>query len=229
MDFIVSCQCGRQEQVFEGSAGARLICECGRTIDVPNLAQLRASAGLPPIEPSLDEQVRTLLASGELPPAQCIGCGGSGDRISYNAECETAYIEGTGGISTASAMILGLAFGWIVFLSENRGGRMRGRDTYIPVPVRVCAHCRTTLLRRPYKALLNKLGFVFLILGIGAIVLHEWLFGGIAIAFGMSLRLTAIIQSNNYQQRLRALLATIPLYKRIFDKYQKTIVSCGDE
>jgi hypothetical protein len=37
----LSCECGKQAPVSEGAAGTSLPCECGRTIKVPSLGELR--------------------------------------------------------------------------------------------------------------------------------------------------------------------------------------------
>jgi hypothetical protein len=41
MHIPLVCQCGKQVLVTEGSAGASLPCDCGRTIQVPSLGELR--------------------------------------------------------------------------------------------------------------------------------------------------------------------------------------------
>src|SRR5258708_7570383 len=37
----LSCECGKQAPVSEGAAGTSVPCECGRTIKVPSLGELR--------------------------------------------------------------------------------------------------------------------------------------------------------------------------------------------
>jgi hypothetical protein len=44
MQFEIPCECGRRLTVTAGDAGATLRCGCGRTVQVPGLHQLRASA-----------------------------------------------------------------------------------------------------------------------------------------------------------------------------------------
>lgn len=56
MEFTVSCSCGRVQTVSEGSAGARIACDCGQTVDVPSLTQLRKQAGLSAIETPIEYQ-----------------------------------------------------------------------------------------------------------------------------------------------------------------------------
>ena len=43
MQFELPCECGRRLIVTAGDAGATLRCECGRTVQVPGLNELRAS------------------------------------------------------------------------------------------------------------------------------------------------------------------------------------------
>jgi len=45
MHVPLSCQCGKQILVTEGSAGASVPCECGRTIQVPSLGEFRRRFG----------------------------------------------------------------------------------------------------------------------------------------------------------------------------------------
>ncbi|MEI8381778.1 MAG: hypothetical protein WCJ09_16740 [Planctomycetota bacterium] len=71
MDFPIACECGNSVTVSEWSAGARIPCPCGRTINVPSSVTLRTNAGLPPVEIPLKIEVECLLESGELPPETC--------------------------------------------------------------------------------------------------------------------------------------------------------------
>src|SRR5262249_30661002 len=71
----LDCACGNRLTVFERQAGVRLDCPCGRTLQVPNLHELRMRAGLTPFPVSTANQLKELAASGELPPGTtCAGC-----------------------------------------------------------------------------------------------------------------------------------------------------------
>jgi hypothetical protein len=52
MDFNVRCECGIPLLISEGAAGARVPCDCGRTVIIPSLDELRKQAGVRPPDPN---------------------------------------------------------------------------------------------------------------------------------------------------------------------------------
>jgi hypothetical protein len=76
MKVRLACECGQEVVVTEGSAGASLPCECGRSIKVPSLGELRqrGTFGDVPRLPSRDPEQRYRLAKpGSGVPL--VGCG----------------------------------------------------------------------------------------------------------------------------------------------------------
>ncbi|MCI0376787.1 MAG: hypothetical protein L0215_04205 [Gemmataceae bacterium] len=41
MEFRLTCECGRRLNLTDGAAGSAVACECGRTVQVPSLGELR--------------------------------------------------------------------------------------------------------------------------------------------------------------------------------------------
>src|SRR6185503_15253979 len=60
MRFEVPCECGRRLSVTGGDAGAALRCDCGRTVQVPGLHELGASAPAPAPAPKSARPPRDL-------------------------------------------------------------------------------------------------------------------------------------------------------------------------
>lgn len=221
MDFSIACQCGAQIVVSEGSAGARMNCNCGRLVEVPSLAKLRSGAGLAPIDVPLEIEVQWLLNSGELPTAECVHCGSSvADVIRFQADCETVYVQKSGGFSW-TALILS---GGRLFLWDEKVVNYHGRETVIPVPVSMCFQCQRNLLREPPTAKLKLVGTLVLIGGIGALFFGYWSIAVIAAICGLALRVVAMTLQNRQHAGIKQMLSNVPIYQRIFEKYPDAVV-----
>jgi hypothetical protein len=96
MRFDLDCECGGKLLVGEGDAGARLHCQCGRTLEVPPLDELRQRAGLPAPELMPETVVETLLLAGKLPEEHhCVVCATATDGvIRCTTECDRALVVG---------------------------------------------------------------------------------------------------------------------------------------
>lgn len=147
MAYQVRCACGRSHPVTAGDAGSSFQCDCGRTLEVPTLHELRHEAGEESLSPVL--RLRSQLLAGHLPGTrQCCRCDRETDgQIHVRVDCERAIVEGG---ARASDRVAGcLAFGWIGFaLAEvifQRRPIERGQDVVIAAPVRVCDSCAPQL------------------------------------------------------------------------------------
>jgi hypothetical protein len=157
--------------VRETAAGVKEQCDCGRTVVVPSLHELRRRAGVPEAGLSPEQVVETLLLAGKLPEERhCVLCGIATDAaICCTTECERAHVQS--GERAWWVYLLGvLTCGWIgaVLIYASRGkDREWGRDRVFPLPLRVCADCRVQLAGMPalraalsrvpvYRSLLEK-------------------------------------------------------------------------
>jgi predicted nucleic acid-binding Zn ribbon protein len=171
MQFQVACECGVNLSVGEGAAGAKLRCDCGRTIAVPALDELRRRAGLPERKVAPDMVVEALLLAGRLPEEDhCVLCGAAtSESVTCHTECERAFVDD--GRPSWWHYVLGyLTFGWLgaLIVDVSRGTeREWGKDRVFDLPLRICAGCRgqlsnptaarEALCRAPlYRALLNE-------------------------------------------------------------------------
>jgi hypothetical protein len=166
MEFVVSCSCGRKMTVTEGSAGARITCDCGRLVQVPKLRELRERSGGTFLGPSPEFILEQRLLHRDLEPTRCLNCGGSEyDKYRCTVTCVTARVRDRGDVSW-SFFILGILLGLIV-LFRHRDEREYGRDIILPLPVGLCSNCRGKVVGRDdikellcqvrdYKNLLEK-------------------------------------------------------------------------
>ncbi len=86
--YPVNCACGRIQQVSGGDSGGRLSCECGETIDVPDLRTLRLSVGEATASPEL--VIEALLRDDEVPgDPSCVVCGAATEEVCHiRVECD---------------------------------------------------------------------------------------------------------------------------------------------
>lgn len=221
MDFSIACQCGAQIVVSEGSAGTRMNCNCGRVVEVPSLAKLRSGAGLAPIDVPLEHEIKWLLNSGELPTAECVHCGSSvADVIRFRADCETFYVQKSGGLSWASLLLAGGG----LFLWDEEVVNCHGRETVIPVPAPVCYQCQRNLLNVPPTAVLKLVGTLVLMSAICALVFVYWPIAVIAALCGLALRVVATTLQTRHQVCIKTMLSNVPIYKAVFKKYPNAVV-----
>ncbi len=145
--FRVDCSCGRYLSVGEGAAGAKLQCECGRTVNVPGLNALLAQAELPLHRPSPELVIGHMIAAGELPGRDtCVVCGGVTTDVAWIlAECERVYVSRSGLPVWFQVLlqVLFSPFGFIVW--QRQETYVHGSDTILQVPLRVCGKCQQRL------------------------------------------------------------------------------------
>jgi len=171
MEFQIPCECGVTLTVGEGAAGARLRCDCGRTVIVPALDKLHREAGFPEQRVAPEMAVEALLLAGRLPEEDhCVLCGAETDEsVTCLTECERAFVD-DGRPSwwqyVLGYLTLGL-FGALVVGASRRTEQEWGKDRVFDLPLRICALCRgdvtdsveakDAMRRVPlYRALLNK-------------------------------------------------------------------------
>ena len=232
MDYSIRCECGHEMRVSEGSAGARIPCNCGRIVEIPSLGALRTSRGLPAVDVPLEIEVLSKLESGELPPSTCIGCGKGADRIWYVAECEQIHERTSRDkwpLFQGIAFAIGLFANLLVFTYRVNGRdetvtTMHGREINIPVPVRCCESCRDTLIREPTNGVLKTFGTLLVWAGMVGLMLFYYVIGVASLLVGISLQWVVSSRQVQYQRRLRDLLSNIPFYKRVFDKYPDAVI-----
>ena len=92
MAYQVTCGCGKVHAVTAGDAGALLWCECGKTVEVPQLHELRADTGEAVVSPAV--AIKSLLLAGKLPgTSRCVLCDRETDGIVHvGIQCERAIV-----------------------------------------------------------------------------------------------------------------------------------------
>lgn len=139
MNFSFDCECGRPIQISEVQAGAHVDCICGRRAAVPLLSELRRNAGLEAYQKSIAKRVEEQLAAGELPggPA-CAKCGMLTPRtFAAEARCEQSWQKTYGRLQVFPIPFVGIFWTWSVRRVEDLG-----RETTVPLVLRLCDDCR---------------------------------------------------------------------------------------
>jgi hypothetical protein len=156
-EYRVNCECGKSHQVTTGDAGSQLHCECGRTVDVPELHILRATAGEPTISPEL--AIELLLKDGKIPgDGNCICCGvPSNEKCYVRIVCERGELRAEGWRVNAWYTVLGLLLGWIVVRREWQPESVRGRHVEFRLPILLCSNCAPSMTRSKIPDTLRKI------------------------------------------------------------------------
>lgn len=146
--YPIGCECGATIHVPGTSAGTTFTCKCGLRLEVPTLAQLKASVGQPPV--SADFHLTGLVQAGALPlESDCVRCGVRTDsKATYLVICERP--EATRAVMPTWQWVLYFLLGpisaaWSLFYLNTEGGEVHGREVTFRLPVRVCEECMRTL------------------------------------------------------------------------------------
>jgi hypothetical protein len=166
--YSVQCgRCGRRIGVTAGIAGTEIICQCGHSVPIPLLSDLRRQSGKGGYGEDAKTVIGRLLSGNEsLPGNYCVGCHKStAEKIVCLAEYD---VSDSGRLNPLQS-----AINYI----KARIGRLRGKEPPAPrrgaairLPVTLCNEClaankelrhawalRTLLKRVPaYKQLLDE-------------------------------------------------------------------------
>lgn len=164
--YAVRCECGNEGRVSAADAGTSWACGCGRAVEVPSLARLKAAAG--EAAASADLQIEHLLRTRQLPfETDCVACGRrTAHTFAVTAVCERQEVD-EGGLRWYHAALFPVFGVWAIIAGLRRRGYERGRDVRFRLPVRLCEGCtegldswdkvRAALRRTPvYADLLDK-------------------------------------------------------------------------
>ncbi len=218
MSYQVTCACGEQLPVTEGMAGLQLTCACGRSVTVPSRGELREQLGLPAYEPTAVQQIEHMLASGTLPPeGGCVRCGNpDAEVLEAVAECEQARVRRWEEKVNIGASAFTLLFGGLVY--EAKPGEVLGRDLYVPVPVRACRRCRPLRIPAAVLLLLRVLALALLAVGLVVVIVSP-LAGALVLAAAVGAWWLARKLGGWQQTAIKNLLACVPVYQRLLEKY----------
>jgi hypothetical protein len=135
MAFSIRCHCGVSHPGSASQAGTVLLCSCGAENRVPSLGELRRASDLPAYEMSVSDSLLAQLAAGEVGIGDtCVECGRRTDEtLLVVAVCEQAHIHSSGGV--------GLSICHIPVAEAEYREEVRGRNTSVPVPIRICSGC----------------------------------------------------------------------------------------
>lgn len=142
--YTVRCECGAGHAVAGTAAGTRLDCACGRTVEVPSLSKLRASAGEPTVSAEL--AIKKMVERDEMPAGtDCLECRlPTRDTATILVVCEQAeFKREQTGISVVN-LLFGIFTGFFVF-NRPVSGELVGRDVSFRLPLRLYRDCLARL------------------------------------------------------------------------------------
>jgi len=140
MGFSVRCECGETLSVSASDAGTTIACSCRRTLEVPRLSALRATAGSADDFGSVLERVRSLIKRGELPSNSiCPLTGGRATMTLWmEVQCEREWTQRTGA-GRAEMAILIMIGGWLgtIAAATESTPEVFGSEVTIMAPLRL--------------------------------------------------------------------------------------------
>jgi hypothetical protein len=217
MEFNIRCECGGQLLISEGAAGARVPCDCGRTVIIPSLDELRKQAGVPAPDPHPVLVIEDMLAHGELPTSPtCVYC----DRVTSDTLILTAECEKT--VSTGPNLIMWLFAVWVLgifaVLLRQRDECVVGRDLSFHLPVRLCRPCQRKLTGWGIASGLAFIAVVAALIG-GTLVATGVVWGWVVLVGSVLACWAAIVASKRRRASLKNVLARERIYHQLLRKY----------
>lgn len=170
MDLSVTCECGVKTQVTPTMCGSTVVCDCGKSFEIPRLRELRRTSGTKPDIVGVADQLHVMFVDGLLPTeSECVSCGCSCDtHLDCLIECERMYAKKQSYASYFLRCILQCIlapFLCILFLStllltkrEYDDVEVLGRELLVRTPIRLCTNCfsKTKMTRKICHGLLQK-------------------------------------------------------------------------
>jgi hypothetical protein len=146
--YPVGCECGATTHVPGTSAGTTFTCKCGRKLEIPTLAQLKASVGQSSV--SADLELERLTATGALPlESNCAVCDReTTDKVAFSVVCERPE-DKSGGSFWYQVFFIWFSPLLYMMHMATRPAEVRGRNVVFRLPVRVCVACRPSVNSRP--------------------------------------------------------------------------------
>jgi hypothetical protein len=191
-------------------------CFCGRTNLVPRLSDLRHQAGLDAYGKSIAARVSGMIAGGELPRGrECMCCcKDTPASLKYMAECEQLWRK------SPTWQIFFVPWLGFVWMFNERGNEDVGRETSVPLSLRICEACR------PGSGL-QQAAFV--------LKWAKWLLAALALLladFRTMLLLAAVVAWSaelvirRFEQRsLKALFSKEPVYRELFSEFPQCFLA----
>jgi hypothetical protein len=146
--YQVACSCGAEIGVTAGQAGETAVCRCGKWVAIPNLSDLRRSAGEAAYGEDVVGAVRhALAAGGALPAGRCVSCGTATEsRLDVVAECETPFAHKPSGLRHVLALFWIQMWAVLEIAGRNRKGdapEVYGREVVVQLRLSLCGDCRS--------------------------------------------------------------------------------------
>jgi hypothetical protein len=230
MEFRINCECGKRIFVTTGSAGGTVRCECGRTVTVPLLSELRRQAGLPAYQMNPAEVIEQMLAAGELPPVQpCARCSNPTDEVlNAVAECESSWAgQSARPGDSAIGYIVVAAVPIPVALVDVEEGEAKGGELTVPIPVRMCRGCQRRLLQAWLVPAFRTAEIAAL--AVGWVLLFTWSpWAALFLPVAGGLWLAERLARRRRQVAIKAVLSKVAVYGDLVDRYRDAEVFRAD-
>jgi hypothetical protein len=141
MPYSVHCACGKSLVVSAAVAGTQIDCDCGRLVAVPSLGKLARDAGEVRNMLGTADQIRLLVAKGELPNGKtCVRCQfPTNGVLQCSIECERPQARKRGFWQTLGIYLF-MPFQAAYVLSREPL-EVHGREVVVRTPLRICADC----------------------------------------------------------------------------------------
>jgi hypothetical protein len=234
----VCCECGRWLPIEPSAAGSAVTCSCGCRVVVPLLEEFRRRRDLLSAA-TIERRVRRLIAAAELPPpGGCARCGrlDTLEVVPLQLECERYTARAYGGERFLIIPLFSLLV-WVRWREEERL-EIRGRDTDVQAPVRLCEACTSYFRGRSGWVYHGLAALVIALGGLAALVMAlaglaaylDLAVGlGVAVAGVLGLAMWRRVAFWSRQRQLKRLLRQVPAYRQILARYRHAAVVVPSE
>ena len=231
----VCCECGKWHPINIRLAGPAITCSCGFRVVIPLLEEFENRPDLL-LAATLERRLRRLISNDELPPEGCIGCGelNSIEVVPIQLICERSSVHRSGGdrFLVLPFFPLSVSVAW----HEEERVQVRGRDTDVIAPVFICPPCRSRFQGQGHgRGCLVALSLFVLISAVALLVGSFHIgagFGVVAVGFfGLFVGLLVWRRRafRTEQLTLKKLLAKVPIYRQILERYPWAVVLLSPE
>ncbi|VTU00795.1 unnamed protein product [Gemmataceae bacterium] len=155
MQYQVHCECKRSITVSGADAGASVRCPCGKTVEVPPLHKLRASAGQITTSPELT--LEAMLARGELPDTpNCESCSQFTPGIVWIELMSESSEAAKMPEEAALGCLVGIVSGITDLILKPEPKRPAGYNVWFRIPIRCCPSCEQKLKNTKCREILRR-------------------------------------------------------------------------
>ncbi len=176
MSCSLPCECGRCLSIAATAAGSTIVCDCGRSLLIPQLSEFRSAAGQEAYGRNTADAIAQMVRAGELPSGEICAISGqpTKDVAVLCIECERVRVRGERFDASERMFfrtmfrlvflgLIGTLLSCIIFpfrrsTRKSDAPEERGNQLVVRAPLYVCCRLHGQLKRGSQRYLKRLLG-----------------------------------------------------------------------